>query len=315
MTSEESPLEAPPLERKLTAILSADVESYSRLMHQDEEATLATLSSHRAIMDDLIGKYRGRIAGTAGDSVLAEFASVTDAFSCAIAIQQELQRVNAMLAEDRKMQFRIGINVGDVMLKDGDLFGDGVNVAARVQATAGSGEICVTRGVRDHLRDRVDSEFQDLGEHAVKNIARPVRIFKVVFDRTGTPDPPRGIVNEEAETPMASRTPSSNPEPGPGEIAFWTAVENSNTDTEYRAYLERYPSGAFASLAQGRLEQQPDDEVPTPEGKLEVELTFWNSIKDSDNPEMFSAYLDKFPDGQFRSVAEIRLGELKNQNH
>jgi adenylate cyclase len=239
MGFEEPTLEAPPLERKLTAILSADVESYSRLMHQDEDATLATLSSHRAIMDDLIGKYRGRIAGTAGDSVLAEFASVTDAFSCAIAIQQELYREHAALAEDRKMQFRMGINVGDVMLKDGDLFGDGVNVAARVQATAGPGEICVTRGVRDHLRDRVDSEFQDLGEHVVKNIARPVRIFKVVFDRTGTPDPPRGIVSEGTEAPTASPTPSSNPEPSPGEIAFWSAVETSNTDAEYRAYLER----------------------------------------------------------------------------
>jgi len=314
MGSEESTLEAPPLERKLTAILSADVESYSRLMHQDEEATLATLSSHRAIMDDLIGKYRGRIAGTAGDSVLAEFASVTDAFTCAIAIQQELQRANMALAEDRKMQFRMGINVGDVMLKGGDLFGDGVNVASRVQATAGPGEICVTRGVRDHLRDRVDSEFQDLGEHAVKNIARPVRIFKVVFDRTGSPDPPRGIVNEGAEEPMVSRPPSSTAEPGPGEIAFWTAVESSNMDTEYRAYLEQYPSGAFASLAQGRLEKQSDDENANPEDKLEIELTFWNSIKDSDNSEMFSAYLDKFPDGQFRSVAEIRLDELKNQD-
>lgn len=103
MRLEDGLLEAPPLERKLTAVLSADVESYSRLMHQDEEATLATLSSHRAIMDNLIARYRGRIAGTAGDSVLAEFASVTDAFTCGIAIQQELERANAVLADDRKI--------------------------------------------------------------------------------------------------------------------------------------------------------------------------------------------------------------------
>jgi class 3 adenylate cyclase len=314
MYSEEPALEAPPLERKLTAILSADVESYSRLMHRDEDATLVTLSSHRAIMDDLIAQYRGRVAGTAGDSVLAEFASVTDAFSCAIAIQQELYRANAAISEDRKMQFRIGINVGDVIIKDGDLFGDGVNVAARVQAAAGPGEICVTRGVRDHLRDRVDSEFVDLGEHAVKNIARPVRIFKVLFDRTASPDPSQGLVSEGAEEPVSSRTSTSNTEPGPGEIAFWEAVENSNTDSEYRAYLERYPDGAFASLARSRLEKQSENEVRNPEGKLEIELTFWNSIKDSDNPEMFNAYLEKFPDGQFRSVAEIRLTELRNQD-
>lgn len=302
-------MEAPPLERKLTAILSADVEGYSRLMHQDEEATLATLSSHRAIIDDLIAKYRGRIAGTAGDSILAEFASVTDAVACAIAIQQELQRANASLPEDRKMEFRIGINVGDVMLKDGDLFGDGVNVAARVQNTAAPGEISVTRGVRDHLRDRVDSEFQDLGEHAVKNIARPVRVFKILFDRTGISDPPRKIGNGEEPRPSGK----SGQEPSPGEIAFWTAVQNSDDDAEYRAYLERYPNGAFAALAEGRLERrQTNGEVPDPESSLEVELTFWNSIKDSDNAEMFSAYLDKYPDGQFRSVAEIRLSELKS---
>jgi class 3 adenylate cyclase len=311
MSLEDSPLEAPPLERKLTAILSADVEGYSRLMHQDEEATLATLSSHRAIIDDLIAKYRGRIAGTAGDSILAEFASVTDAVTCAIAIQQELQRANASLPEDRKMEFRIGINVGDVMLKDGDLFGDGVNVAARVQNTAAPGEICVTRGVRDHLRDRVDSEFQDLGEHAVKNIARPVRVFKILFDRTGISDPPRRTGN--GQEPAGAPSGKSNVEPSPGEIAFWTAVQNSDDDAEYRAYLERYPNGAFAALAEGRLERrQTDGEVPDPESSLEVELTFWNSIKDSDNAEMFSAYLDKYPDGQFRSVAEIRLSELKS---
>jgi adenylate cyclase len=308
MSVEDQPMEAPPLERKLTAIFSADVEGYSRLMHQDEEATLATLSSHRAIMDDLIQKYRGRIAGTAGDSVLAEFASVTDAVACAIAIQQELQRANALLPEDRKMQFRIGINVGDVMLKDGDLFGDGVNVAARVQATAGPGEICVTRGVRDHLRDRVDSEFQDLGEHAIKNIDRPVRIFKIVFDHTGIPDPPQRA--NDAEAPVTS--PSSD-EPSPGEIAFWTAVQESNDDAEYRAYLKRYPSGAFAALARARLEKnQTGDESSDPESSLDVELTFWNSIRDSENPEMFSAYLDKFPNGQFKSVAEIRIEELKS---
>jgi class 3 adenylate cyclase len=211
MPFEDSPLEAPPLERKLTAILSADAEGYSRLMHRDEEATLATLSSHRAIMDDLIGKYRGRIAGTASDSVLAEFASITDAVACAIAIQQELDRANTLLSADRRMQFRIGINIGDVMLKDGDLFGDGVNVAARVQAAAGPREICVTRGVRDHLRDRLDSEFHDLGEHAVKNIARPVRVFKIVFDRTSIPDPPQGI--EVTEEPVGSPSANSKIEP------------------------------------------------------------------------------------------------------
>ena len=141
-------METPPLERKLVAILAADVEGYSRMMHADEVRTLSTLTSHRKIIDDLIETARGHIAGTAGDSVLAEFASVSDAVGCAVAIQQKLATANDALLESEKMQFRIGINVGDVMVKDGDIFGDGVNIAARLEAMAPAGGICVTRGVR-----------------------------------------------------------------------------------------------------------------------------------------------------------------------
>jgi len=175
-------MEAPPLERKLIAILAADVEGYSRLMHRDEGSALATLSSHRSIIDAIIVQGRGEISGTAGDSVLAEFASVVDAVHSAVSIQQALTKANSTLAPDRQMMLRIGINVGDVMVKDGGIFGDGVNVAARLEAMAEPGSISVTRGVRDHLRDRMDYEFEDLGEHTVKNIARPVRVFRVKFD-------------------------------------------------------------------------------------------------------------------------------------
>lgn len=184
-------IEAPPLERKLAAILAADVEGYSRLMHVDEERTLATLTTHRKIVDDLITAGRGQISGTAGDGLLAEFASVIDAFYCAIAIQQALAVANADLPDEAKMLFRIGINVGDVMVKDDGIFGDGVNIAARVEALAEPGGICVTRGVRDHLRDRMDTEFEDLGEHGVKNIPRSVRVFRVLFDPLGKSDPAR----------------------------------------------------------------------------------------------------------------------------
>src|SRR5918997_3556205 len=173
-----SVMEAPPLERKLVAIFAADVAGYSRLMEADEEQTLATLSGHRRIVDEAILRHRGRIAGTAGDSVLAEFASVLDAVHAAIEIQHSLAEANNALPEERQMQFRIGINVGDVMVKDGDIFGDGVNVAARLESLAVAGGVCVTRGVRDHVRDRVSFEFQDLGEQAVKNIARPLRAYR-----------------------------------------------------------------------------------------------------------------------------------------
>src|ERR1700722_7510738 len=126
-------MEAPPLERKLVAILAADVAGYSRLMGVDEEGTLATLSAFRTITDALIAQHRGRICGTAGDSVLASFASVFDAVQCAVRIQVHLARANQHLAQERCMRFRIGVNVGDVMLKDGDIFGDGVNIATRLE--------------------------------------------------------------------------------------------------------------------------------------------------------------------------------------
>ena len=139
-------MEAPELERRLAAILAADVEGYSRLMHGDEEGTMATLSARRSLVDELIARHRGRIANTAGDSVLAEFASVLDAVSCAVAIQHAMETADAA-EPDLPMRFRIGINVGDVMVKDGDIFGDGVNVAARLESLAEGGGICVSRGV------------------------------------------------------------------------------------------------------------------------------------------------------------------------
>src|SRR5476651_1882877 len=172
-------MEAPPLERKLIAILAADVEGYSRLMEIDEEGTLATLSAHRAITDELIATHSGRIFGTAGDSVLAEFASVFAAVECAIEIQVALADANRSIEEDRRLRFRIGINVGDVMVKDGDIFGDGVNIAARLEGLAEPGGICISRGVRDHVRKMGRYAFEDLGEQSVKNIAQPIRAFRL----------------------------------------------------------------------------------------------------------------------------------------
>ena len=168
------------MERHLAAILSADVEGYSRLMHGNEEATKATLSAHRALVDELIDRHRGRIANTAGDSVLAEFASVLDAVHCAMEIQKTLANANEVQPKARSMRFRIGINVGDVMTKGGDIFfGDGVNVAARIEGLVKGGEICVSRGVRDYLRHRSGMVFEDLGEQLVRNIAHPIRAFRL----------------------------------------------------------------------------------------------------------------------------------------
>jgi class 3 adenylate cyclase len=177
-------MEAPPLERKLVAILAADIQGYSRLMGIDEENTLATLSAHRAITDAIIAQHGGRICGTAGDSVLAEFASVFAAVQCAVEIQRDLAQANLTLGEERRMWFRIGINIGDVMVKDGDIFGDGVNIAARIEGLAKPGGICISRGVYDHVRRKLPYGFEDLGEQSVKNIAQPIRVFRLIPDVT-----------------------------------------------------------------------------------------------------------------------------------
>src|SRR5215204_801143 len=138
------PSPAQPIERKLAAIFAADVAGYSRLMGQDEVGTLRTLAAHREIMDRLIAEHRGRIANTAGDSVLAEFPSVVDAVQCAVEVQKALAEATEGAPEDRRMEFRIGVHVGDVMLRGADLLGDGVNVAARLQALAAPGGVCVS---------------------------------------------------------------------------------------------------------------------------------------------------------------------------
>jgi adenylate cyclase len=288
---------APPLpERKLAAILAADVEGYSRLMHENEEAALTTLSAHRAIIDGLIAARRGHITGSAGDSVLAEFASIVDAVNCGVAIQQALTRPNAALAPERRMELRIGINVGDVMVQDGDVFGDGVNVAARLEALAQPGGICVSHIVREHVRDRVEYGFDDLGEQRVKNIARPLRVFRLVFD----PDASPTTTDNAPNAPFTTSDSASEAV----EITFWQSVEAGGTPAEYRAYLERYPNGSFAALAQARLGSTSITPARSPDPNIEV--AFWNSVKDSADRAMFLAYLDKYPNGEFRSLAEIR---------
>jgi TolB-like protein/class 3 adenylate cyclase/Tfp pilus assembly protein PilF len=168
------------VERRLAAIVCADVVGYSRLMGADEEKTLAMLKSHRReLIDPLIGQHRGRIFKTTGDGMLIEFASVVDAVRCAVVVQRGMEDRNANLPESERIRFRIGINLGDVMIDEGDVFGDGVNVAARIEALAAPGEICVSAAVREQIGEKLPIGFADFGEHGVKNIARPVRVYRV----------------------------------------------------------------------------------------------------------------------------------------
>lgn len=305
-------MEAPPLERKLAAILAADVAGYSRLMGLDEEGTLATLSAHRTITDELIAKHGGRICGTAGDSVLAEFASVFAAVDCAVEIQRAIAVANEALPEARRMRFRIGINVGDVMVKDGDIFGDGVNVAARLQEAACAGGICVSRGVRDHIRHQLAYGFDDLGEQMVKNIPRPIRIFRLQFE--GRTD---SLSEPATETPPAEPVESPAAEPVDEkavELLFWESIKDSVQTADYEAYLTRYPDGSFAELARARVRELLTEGPPPSPQDREIEVAFWESARESDDPAQLAAYLEKYPNGEFKPLAEIRLRELASES-
>ena len=368
-------MEAPQLERKLVAILAADIEGFSRHIERDENGTLATLSSHRLVIDTCIAEHGGRITGTAGDSVLAEFASVISAVNCAVKIQTQLATENERLPPLTRLLLRIGINVGDVMVKDGDIFGDGVNIAARLESLAEPGGICVSRGVRDHLRKHRIVVFEDLGEQKVKNIAKPIRAFKVRIGETPPHDHPSDVAGSEPEPSqdpaMSAETVIDEAElalwnsvkdggdqrefaiyldrypdgffaelassrrdalaaagnadqisaPVEGaelavEIAFWESAEKSGNVTELDAYLERYPRGQFVELARARSTALAEDGARTKaDGNVDVEIAFWNSIKDSANPDKYRAYLAKYPDGSFADLARIELEMPRDAQH
>jgi len=179
------------VERRLAAILAADVAGYSRLMGADEEGTHERLKAHlQQLVDPKIEEHRGRIAKNTGDGMLVEFGSVVEAVRCAAEIQLGMIDRNADTPEDKRITFRMGVNLGDVIIEPEDIFGDGVNITARLEALAEPGGICVTRVVRDQVRDKLDFSFEDMGEHQVKNIARPIRVHRVVLgEGPGSPEP------------------------------------------------------------------------------------------------------------------------------
>jgi len=174
------------MKRKLTAILSADVKGYSRLMGEDEEWTLRTLNTYKEVMRSLIQQHQGRVVGTAGDSVLADFGSVVDAVQCAVEIQQVLGAKNAMLPETRRMDFRIGINLGDVIEEGDSIYGDGVNIASRLEGLAEAGGICISESAYQQIENKLPLRYEYLGEHHVKNIAKPVRAYRAQIEPAAT---------------------------------------------------------------------------------------------------------------------------------
>src|SRR5438874_6933641 len=168
-------------------MLAADVAGYSRLMGQDETGTLARLRTHRReLIDPKIGEHKGRIVKTTGDGLLVEFPSVVEAVACAVAVQRGMAERNAETPEDQRIVFRVGVNLGDIIVQDDDIHGDGVNVAARLEGLAEPGGICISGTVRDHIGDRLDLTFDDLGKQALKNIERPIRVYRVRFANAET---------------------------------------------------------------------------------------------------------------------------------
>jgi adenylate cyclase len=191
--------------RRLVAVFAADVEGYSRLMGADEVGTLKGLTERRAILDRLIGEHGGRIANTAGDSVLAEFGSTVEAVECAVEAQTALAEANSGLPPNRRISFRIGIHIGDVMVRGGDLFGDDVNIAARLQSMAEPGGVCVSSATYEQVRKVLPITFADLGAHHVKNIQEPIRAYQVGAPSETREAAPAGVADAERPPPMPDR--------------------------------------------------------------------------------------------------------------
>ena len=209
MPAESRPGDGEPFERRLATILMADIVGYSRLMETNEERTLRVFRGHREIFDALLAQHRGRIFNTAGDAVLAEFPSAVEAVRCATEIQSALATRNDHLAPDERMQFRIGVNLGDVIVQGTDLLGDGVNLAARIQTAAPPGGVCVAGSVYDQIRNKLSLEFHPMGERTFKNISQPVRVFSI--GDAPEAGPPGAGAAGAGTTPPATVAPAPGP--------------------------------------------------------------------------------------------------------
>jgi adenylate cyclase len=226
-------------ERRLVAIFAADVAGYSRLMAADEVGTLLDLTQRRGILDSLIGSHHGRIANTAGDSVLAEFGSAVDAVTCAVAAQKALAEANAGASSDRHINFRIGVHVGDVMVKDGDLFGDGVNIAARLQALAAAGGVSISGAAYDQVRKILSFAYTNLGPQQVKNIEEPILAYAVGAERA------------PAGTPIRSAEKLPLPLPDRPSIAV-LPFQNMSGDPEQEYFADGIVEDIIAALSRFR---------------------------------------------------------------
>ncbi len=199
------------MERRLTAILAADVVGYARLMSADEAGTLVALQAHRAeLIDPKISQYGGRTIKLMGDGALVEFASVVEAVACAVEIQRGMAERNAPMAQDRRIVLRIGINLGDVMVDGDDIYGDGVNIAARLEGLAEPGGICISGPAFDQVENKLDLGYTDMGEREVKNIAKPLRSYRIDMEAEARPSAAEGAEAAAASRPAVAVLPFTN---------------------------------------------------------------------------------------------------------
>ncbi|HXG21020.1 MAG TPA: adenylate/guanylate cyclase domain-containing protein [Methylomirabilota bacterium] len=244
MSSEEHPTSSASVARRLAAILSADVKGYSRLMGDDEIATVRTLTAHRAVMAALIQQHRGRVVDSPGDNMLAEFASVVDALEGAVHIQQELKTRNSNLPPTRRMEFRIGINLGDVIVEEERIYGDGVNIAARLENLADAGGICISGTVYDQVETKLAFRYEFLGEQPVKNIAKPVRVYRVLMEEATS----RGKAPPQDAGLLLSEKHQSLPLPDKPSIAVLPFV-NMSSDPEQEYFSDGITEDLITDLS------------------------------------------------------------------
>ena len=234
------PVGADQVTRRLAAIFAADMVGYSRLMEADEEGTIARQRAHRKeLIDPKIAEYHGRIVKLMGDGMLVEFGSVVDAVRCAVEVQQAMANREEPVPEEQRIRYRIGINLGDIVIDGDDILGDGVNVAARLEAMAEHGGIVISRSARDQIRDKLDLPLEDMGEHEVKNIARPVRMFRVLLD-----EKPGSKASAGSDTPdlMPAEKPS---------IAV-LAFQNMSGDPEQEFFADGIAEDIITALSKFR---------------------------------------------------------------